>query len=101
MNISEVSRNSADKLGMQDNLFKTMEECSELIHAISKCNRAKGIGEKTNMQISKAYKKLIEEVADVSICLEQLIYLNDIEKEVKVARRKAFEKISKRYNANK
>lgn len=41
-----------------------MEECSELVQAISKCIR--------EPEGEDARKRLVEEMADVSICLEQL-----------------------------
>ena len=44
------------------------EECAELIQAISKMRRARNKGEDD----SDARRNLVEEMADVLICLEQL-----------------------------
>ncbi len=45
-----------------------MEECAELIQAISKMRRVRSTGGDD----SAAYYNLVEEMADVLICLEQL-----------------------------
>lgn len=49
-----------------------MEECSELIQAISKCMRSK------EMIPIETREHLIEEMADVMICLEQLMVMYSI-----------------------
>lgn len=49
-----------------------MEECSELIQAISKCLRSK------EMIPTETREHLIEEMADVTICLEQLMTMYSI-----------------------
>jgi NTP pyrophosphatase (non-canonical NTP hydrolase) len=49
-----------------------MEECSELIQAISKCLRSK------EMIPTETREHLIEEMADVTICLEQLMVMYSI-----------------------
>ena len=49
-----------------------MEECSELIQAISKCLRSK------EMIPIETREHLIEEMADVMICLEQLMVMYSI-----------------------
>lgn len=96
-NISEISKSNARNLGIETNRLQTVEECGELIKAICKYNRTLGMGQKTETTFDDALKNLIEEVADVSICLEQLIYLHNIADEVEEARREAFEKVRKRY----
>lgn len=58
-------------VGQQD---KTIEECAELIQAISKLKY-----EEYDMTI----KNVIEEMADVQIMLKQMFYLLDCEKDVK------------------
>lgn len=55
-----------------------MEECSELIQAMSKHRRASGIGCPTPVDIDKAREALIEELADVKFCIEQIKYLTGI-----------------------
>lgn len=49
-----------------------MEDCSELIQAISKCLRSK------EMIPTEVREHLIEEMADVMICLEQLMAMYSI-----------------------
>ena len=51
-----------------------MEECAELIQAISKMRRIRNSGEDD----SSAYNNLVEEMADVLICLEQIQEMYDI-----------------------
>lgn len=49
-----------------------MEECSELIQAISKCLRSK------DLIPTETREHLIEEMADVTICLKQLMVMYSI-----------------------
>ena len=51
-----------------------MEECAELIQAISKMRRVKNDGKDD----SAAYENLVEEMADVLISLEQMKLMYDI-----------------------
>lgn len=50
------------------------EECAELIQAISKMRRVKDAGKDD----AEAYENLVEEMADVLICLEQLQLIYEI-----------------------
>lgn len=54
--------------GVQNQLGIAMEECSELIQAISKMNRTDGDSE----AYMKAKLHLEEEIADVMVCINQL-----------------------------
>ena len=56
-------------------IISNMEECSELIQAISKCLRSK------EMIPTETREHLIEEMADVMICLEQLKVIFHINEE--------------------
>ena len=56
--------------------MQTAEECSELIKALSKLQRA--TSEEDRLKISTAIRDVIEEIADVEVMLEQLKYLLDI-----------------------
>ena len=56
-----------------------MEECAELIQAVSKMRRVRQAiqdGQKPNDD--EAYENLVEEMADVLICLEQLQEMYEI-----------------------
>lgn len=57
---SEVIKNSIAHYGDQIQLTTSMEECAELIQALSKYLRFEG----------SYYNEVVEEVADVYICLE-------------------------------
>lgn len=57
--------------GADNQLTIHMEECAELIQAISKCLRSESI---SNFD----YQHLIEEIADVMVCIEQLKYIFNI-----------------------
>ena len=60
-------------------------------------NVANGFGQVTDVKSEDAYIDMLKEIADVSICIEQLIYLLGAEDSVKVYRNEAFEKVRKRY----
>jgi len=51
-----------------------MEECAELIQAISKMRRVRNKG----ADDSEAYYNLVEEMADVLICIEQMKVIYEI-----------------------
>lgn len=95
--MKEISKSNARKIGKDTMLLQTMEECSELIQAISKYNRTRGIGQKTETPPHEAFDNLLLEIADVKICIEQLTYLLDAEVEIKYLMDIALEKVAKRY----
>ena len=63
---------NAEHFGRDRQLQQAIEECSELIQAISKYNRLLN-GEYTGKE-KKIIANLTEELADVEICIEQLKY---------------------------
>ena len=71
---AEKIRAIARHYGKEPQMGVTQEECAELIQAISKIRR-KGTNTET-------MRHLAEEIADVQIMCEQLIFLYDIEPEV-------------------
>ena len=95
--MTDISKKNADMLGLQTLLFQTQEECGELVKAIGKYNRTNGIGQKTEMLSHDAWSAMIQEIADVSICIEQLTYLLHAEKVVDYCRNAAFHKVRERY----
>lgn len=95
----EQSKRNAEALGKQTLLFQTQEECGELVKAIGKYNRTLGIGQFTETTEEEAFTNLIEELADVSICLEQLIYLFGCETKVEACKWSAYAKVQKRYHS--
>lgn len=64
----------ADHYGLISQLDQTTEECAELIQAINKFKRSSSL-----IGVSKL---LFEELADVQIMIDQLIYLTNGEKAV-------------------
>lgn len=74
----------ADQLGKEEILCQLSEECAELIQSCLKYRRAtKGLTPKTE---NEAFDDLAEELADVLLNIEQVIYLfaeEDIDKYIK------------------
>lgn len=68
----ELVKKIIDKNGTVAQSMIAMEECSELIQAISKCLRSK------DLIPTETREHLIEEMADVTICLEQLMTMYSI-----------------------
>lgn len=69
---------TADKLGKEEILCQLSEECSELIQACLKYRRAmKKLTPKTENEIKE---NLIEELADVLLNIQQIMYLFSNEK---------------------
>ena len=60
-----LAHQALEKYGDRNQIIKTMEECGELIHALSR----------KLIDGSFYNTKVIEELADVQIMLEQMIYL--------------------------
>lgn len=71
----ELVKKVIHKHGTVTQSMIAMEECSELIQAISKCLRSK------EMIPTETREHLIEEMADVMICLEQLNVIFHINEE--------------------
>lgn len=69
----------ADKYGMFAQIGQTTEECAELIQGLNKYKRVLHVGQATKISESEVIDNVCEEIADVSIMLEQMIYLFGIE----------------------
>lgn len=67
----EVLENAVETYGVEIQSTVCMEECAELIQAISKCKRYGCAG--------KYRDNLIEEIADVMICADQLQIMYDVD----------------------
>lgn len=68
----------ADLYGYQEQSLQCQEELAECIVAINKLRRAKRIGKK----IKRWRRRLISEIADVMIMLQQMIHLLDCQEEL-------------------
>jgi NTP pyrophosphatase (non-canonical NTP hydrolase) len=79
MNIAEEARMIAEHYGYEEQSNQLVEECAELVQAISKYRRAKkkGIPPITQMM----FENLVEELADVSLMIEQVKHLLQITEE--------------------
>lgn len=71
----------ADFYGYEEQSSQLIEECSELIQAVSKYRRATAVmpytKEQANAQLN-ALDNLVEEIADVEIMIDQIKYLLQI-----------------------
>lgn len=57
-----------------------MEEAGELVHALNKYKRARGIGYKTQTNQNDARINLIQAIADAQNAIDSVIYALDIDK---------------------
>jgi len=76
MDIKQECHNIADTYGYPAQSGQLIEECAELIQAISKYKRAK-----TAEEQHVAFSHYLEEIADVEIMLEQVKYLIGIKED--------------------
>ena len=68
------------KLGQEEALCQTMEECSELTAACNQYRRAVLMkGQPTSKTLEEARKNLKEELVDAIICIKELIMILGIE----------------------
>ena len=82
MGISEELKRVADYYGYEEQSNQLIEECAELIQALSKYRRAGGKGQSIpDYQKTDVLKNIIEEIADVEVMLEQIKYLLNISEE--------------------
>lgn len=81
--ISELNKETAKYYGYEAQSNQLVEECAELIQAVSKYRRAEvGLGQPVSEdKKAVALENLIEEIADVEIMLEQVKYLLQIPEE--------------------
>lgn len=80
--ISEQNIVNAEHYGYEAQSNQLVEECAELIQAVSKYRRAEAKGEDEKLI---ALCNLVEEIADVEIMLEQIKYLLKIPEEGLIA----------------
>lgn len=78
MDIAKEIINIADYYGLENRKNQLVEEMAELTQAICKQRRLNDFNEttlKTAEEIQKINENFIEEIADVYICLQQVLYL--------------------------
>jgi len=80
MSISQMNKENAKYYGYEAQSNQLVEECAELIQAVSKYRRAvTGLGQPVDeYKKAVALENLIEEIGDVEIMLEQVKYLLQI-----------------------
>lgn len=66
-----------------------------MIQAVAKYNRCRGISQVTEVFKQESKQNLVKELADVEICLEQVKYLLNLDQDVKQAKQKALDKVTK------
>ena len=69
-----MNKNIVERYGVSANCNIAKEEAAELIHAISKWERACGVGYKTNTTHEEAKENLIQAVADCQNALDSIVY---------------------------
>ena len=75
-----MNKNIVEFYGVLVNCNIAKEEAAELIHAISKWERAHGVGYKTDTTPEKAKENLIQAVADCQNALDSLVYKLGLDK---------------------
>lgn len=73
----------ADYYGFDNQSDKTIEECAELIQAIEKYKENERNNYMNEDEKQEYRQHMIEEIADVQIMLDQLVYLLNCEEEMK------------------
>ena len=69
-----MNKNIVEFYGIAANCDIAKEEAAELIHAISKWERVRGVGYKTDTTPEKAKENLIQAVADCQNALDSMVY---------------------------
>ena len=98
----EQLKENAHSLGLITLMECAEEECAELIQAICKFKRAHGRGQPTEVTKEQAIANVIEELADVKMCIDTILHVSGfdlvptlVEKTEKVRRR-----VEKKENPN-
>jgi len=89
----QIYKKAIDKFGKEAQLMVAMEECAELIQAISKLIREE---EKGN-GFGKVAQNLAEEIADVEIMIEQIPIITDLisRKMIDTVKKRKLERLEK------
>ena len=87
----------ADHYGETEQLIQTAEECDELGHAVLRYRRALIDGNTSAETLRNANAALIDEIADVLIMCEQMMYIEgcqgDVEKMISIKLARQVERI--------
>ena len=97
--MEEKQAKLAKRLGKDGVGDIAMEECGELIQALSKIWRNDHLGNFTEKTKAELFLNLVEEVADVSACLDNIKFIYGITDDtIYELRMKGLERSFKRYN---
>lgn len=88
----------AKHFGITDRMNMCIEECSELIQAISKIKRIAASGIVQGSDVDKAKQNLIEEIADVENLTQQIKELLRIEEKVEDAKQYKIDRTEQEIN---
>lgn len=75
-----MNKNIVERYGVSANFNIAKEEAAELIHAISKWERVRGVGYKTDTTPEEAKENLVQAVADCQNALDSLVYVLMLDK---------------------
>lgn len=75
-----MNKNTVECYGVLANCNIAKEEAAELIHAISKWERAHGLGYKTDTTPEEAKENLIQAVADCQNALDSMVHALSLDK---------------------
>lgn len=78
VDVLKVCEQALNHFGMENQIIKTIEECSELIHALSKLY-THVYGRETNHYNEDLTIRVLEELADVRIMVTQLVLVYGID----------------------
>ena len=96
---------NAKHYGLEEVLLQTQEEAAELIQAISKYHRPAGHGAPVKLTEEEARQQILEELADVTVMVEQLRYFLDFRKDEpgfrEIYKHKIRRTTERRQNANR
>lgn len=88
----------AKHFGITDRFNMCIEECSELIQAISKLKRIAVKGKTQGNEVNKTKQNLIEEIADVENLTQQIKELLCIEEQVEEAKQYKIDRTEQEIN---
>lgn len=92
---SRILEKAVDMYGHRSQVTVAMEECSELIQALSKWLRLQRSPKETPANVKYVYEHVREEMADVSIMLNQLVLIFGDYNEQEISK---LERLEKRLN---
>lgn len=100
--MNDAIKKIADTYGYDAQSRQLIEECAELTQAVNKVWRLEQVKNRTvtqDIDLSFAKEHLVEELADVSIMVEQILYLLDCSRDFEVEKAKKIKRQLERMTA--